>query len=65
MNFIGADLHKKSITLCVMDEKLKVTARKTVPCDQPDQIVEFFRRFQPFQVVVEATANYLWFVELV
>src|SRR6478672_8652087 len=27
MNFIGADLHKKSITLCVMDEKLEVTAR--------------------------------------
>ena len=64
MNFIGADLHKKSITLCVMDEKLKVTARKTVPCDQPDQIVEFFRQFRPFKVVVEATASYLWFVEL-
>ena len=64
MNFIGADLHKKSITLCVMDEKLKVTARKTVPCDQPDQIVESFRQSRPFKVVVEATANYLWFVEL-
>ena len=64
MNFIGADLHKKSITLCVMDEKLKVLARKTVSCDQPDQIVEFFRQFRPFKVVVEATASYLWFVEL-
>jgi transposase len=64
MNFIGADLHKKSITLCVMDEKLKILARKTVPCDQPDQILEFFRQFRPFKVVVEATASYLWFVEL-
>jgi len=65
MNFIGADLHKKSITLCVMDEKLKVLARKTVGCDQTDQIVEFFQQFRPFKLAVEATASYLWFVELV
>jgi transposase len=26
--------------------------------------VEFFRQFRPFKVVVEATASYLWFVEL-
>jgi transposase len=64
MHFIGVDLHKKSITVCVMDEKQSVLARKTLPCDQPDQIIEFFRRFRPFQVVVEATASYPWFVEL-
>jgi transposase len=65
MNSIGVDLHKKSITLCVMNESLKVLARKTIFCDQTDQIIEFFRQFRPFKVVVEATANYLWFVELV
>ena len=65
MNFIGVDLHKKSITLCVMNEKLKVLARKTLSCNQPEQIVEFFRQFRPFKVVVEATASYRWFVELV
>jgi len=65
MNFIGVDLHKKSITICVLNENLKVLARKTVFCDQSDQIVEFFRQFRPFKVVVEATASYLWFVELV
>src|SRR5271166_6379363 len=64
MNFIGVDLHKKIITVCVMNEKLSVVARKTLYCNQPDQIVEFFRQFQPFKVVVEATASYLWFVEL-
>ena len=64
MHFIGVDLHKKSITVCVMDEKQSVLARKTLPCDQPDEIVEFFRRFRPFQVVVEATASYRWFAEL-
>ena len=65
MNFIGVDLHKKSITICVMDEKRKVLARKTLACTQTDEIVEFCRQFRPFKVVVEATASYLWFVELV
>ena len=65
MNFIGVDLHKKSITVCVMDEKRKVLARKTFACTQTDEIVEFFRQFRPFEVVVEATASYVWFVELV
>ena len=65
MNFIGVDLHKKSITICVMDEKRKVLARKTLACTQTDEILEFCRQFRPFKVVVEATASYLWFVELV
>ena len=63
MNFIGVDLHKKSITVCVMDEKRKVLARKTLACTQADEIVEFCRQFRPFKVVVEAIASYLWFVE--
>ena len=65
MNFIGVDLHKKSITVRVMDEKRKVLARKTLACTQADEIVEFCRQFRPFKVVVEATASYVWFVELV
>ena len=65
MNFIGVDLHKNSITVCVMDEKRKVLARKTLACTQTNEIVEFFRQFRPFKVVVEATASYPWFVELV
>jgi transposase len=64
MNFVGVDLHKKIITVCVMNEKLSVQARKTLYCDQPEQIVGFFRQFPPFHLVVEATASYLWFVEL-
>ena len=65
MNVIGVDLHKKSLTVCVMDEKRKVLARKTLACTQTDEIVEFFGQFRPFKVVVEATASYVWFVELV
>jgi transposase len=64
MNFVGVDLHKKTITVCVMNENRTVLTRKTLYCNQPDQIVAFFRQCQPFTVVVEATASYLWFVEL-
>jgi transposase len=64
MNFIGVDLHKKIITVCVMDEKLSVVQRKTLYCAQPEVVVEFFRQHAPFNVVVEATASYLWFTEL-
>src|SRR5262249_42738584 len=65
MNSIGVDLHKQIITVCVMNDQLAVLARKTLQCCSPDQIVEFFKKFQPFQVVVEATASYQWFVALV
>jgi transposase len=65
MNAIGVDLHKKIITVCVMSDKLNVLARRTLYCNRPDEIVEFLRQFQPFKVVVEATASYYWFVELV
>jgi transposase len=65
MNFIGVDLHKKSITVCVMDQSRKVLARKTIYCKETTEIVAFFRKFRPFNVVVEATASYPWFVELV
>jgi transposase len=63
MNSIGVDLHKKLITVCVMDQKLKVLARATRSCNQPEKILEFFRAWRPFKVVVEATASYSWFVE--
>jgi transposase len=65
MNAIGVDLHKQIITVCVMNDQLAVVARKTLRCSNPDEIVEFFGQFQPFKLVVEATASYQWFVALV
>src|SRR5262249_45221654 len=65
MNSIGVDLHKQIITVCVMDDEFQVVARKTLYCNKPDAIVAFLEQFQPFNVVVEATASYHWFVGLV
>ena len=65
MSFAGVDLHKKTITVCVMDEKIAVKARKTLHCCEPETIVEFFRSLKPFNIAVEATASYQWFVDLI
>lgn len=65
MNYVGADLHKKTITVCVMDQHRKVLGRKTLYCVEPHQITAYLEAFRPFEIVVEATASYLWFVDLV
>jgi transposase len=68
MKYVGVDLHKQVISLCVVMQKLgrrAVVERKTLRCDQPEQIAAWFREQGPFQVTVEATSSYEWFVQLV
>jgi transposase len=43
----------------------RVVARRSLRCDQPKQILAFFPRLKPFQLTLEATSSYEWFVELV
>ena len=57
MNYIGIDLHKKSISICVVDQFRQVVSRKRFSCRKVDEIESFFREFRPFQGVVEATAS--------
>jgi transposase len=63
MNYVGIDLHQKTIVRCALDPDRRVVARRTFPCGDPDAILEFFRGLGPFQAVVEATASYEWPVE--
>lgn len=65
MNFVGIDLHKKTISLCVVDQGRKALDRKRFYCDNPERIVAFFEGIRPFQAVVEATASYEWLVSLI
>ena len=68
MNYVGVDLHKHSITVCVVVQEAtrrKITARATLRCCEPEKIREWFEHRVPFQVVVEATASYEWFLQLV
>lgn len=68
MKFIGVDLHKKTITLCVIkivDGQRQVVARRQFRCSHAAGIRKFFEQQESFQVVVEATANYEWFLLLI
>jgi transposase len=68
MKYVGVDLHKHSITVCVMEivrGKRKVTARRTFSCKRIEAIRAFFEKLEEFEVVVEATANYEWFFLLI
>jgi transposase len=64
MNFVGIDLHKKTISICVMNQERQVLHRKRFYCSNSEQIVTFFENLRPFQAVAEATASYEWLFKL-
>ncbi len=68
MLYAGCDLHKQTITICVVNQMRIVILRRTLACADEEAIRRFFeelRQREPFTVVVEATASYEWFVNLV
>jgi len=68
MKYVGIDLHKKTISACVVVkeyERRQVAARKRLECKDESAIAAWFRELGPFEVVVEATSSYEWFVKLV
>lgn len=67
MKFVGADLHKKSITLSVVelqDRKTRLIKNKRLSCRPTEKIREFLEELGEFQVTVEATIGYDWFAAL-
>ena len=65
MNYVGVDLHKQTISVCVVSQALERSHSRRFACDDELRIAEFFERLGPFEVVVEATASYEWFLRLV
>jgi len=68
MKYVGVDLHKHSIVLCVVvlaTGRPKVAERARFRCDGPEAVRAYFQQLGPFQVVVEATAAYEWFFVLI
>jgi len=66
MKYVGVDLHKQIIVLCVVmvvAGKRQVVARRKLACRDVAGVDEFFGRLGPFQVAVEATAAYEWFLK--
>jgi len=68
MFYVGVDLHKQVIKLCVIRVvrgKREIVARRRFACRETEEIRSFFETLGPFQVVVEATAAYEWFFLLI
>jgi transposase len=64
MRYVGIDLHKESITICVVDQDRNVLQSRRFACAHPDRILAFFRTLGPFVAVIEATASYEWLWQL-
>jgi transposase len=64
MHHVGIDLHKRTIVLCVVNDQLKVTHRRTFACAAVEDLRAFFAGLGPFRAVVEATASYHGLVAL-
>lgn len=65
MNFVGVDLHKKTIVMCVVNQARQVLQSHRLACADTSGVRQWFEKLGPFQVVVEATASYEWFVHLI
>lgn len=65
MKFVGIDLHKKTISVCVVTKERCVLERRRFRCLDSEGIREWFAKLGPFQAVVEATASYEWLVQLI
>lgn len=65
MLYVGVDLHKKIIMIVVVDQARKVVCSHRFFCSETQAIRKFFESLGEFQVVVEATASYEWFVQLI
>ena len=58
MLYVGIDLHKKTITICVVNQERQKVEQKRLACSAPEIIVSYFQKLGKFQAVVEATASY-------
>ncbi len=67
MKYVGADLHKKSISFCVVvidKRKTRVVQQKQMLCRDAAKIERFFESLGSLEVTVEATIGYDWFAAL-
>ena len=64
MKFVGIDLHKKSISVCVVNQGRQVLLRKAMACAESAAIRDFFAELGPFRAVIEATSSYEWLWQL-
>ncbi len=64
MKYAGIDLHKETITVCVMDQHRQVMDKRRFKCSGPDRILKYFIELGEYEAVIEATASYQWLARL-
>jgi transposase len=67
MKFVGADLHKKSITLSVVvmnGTKTQLVKNCKILCKDTSKLREVLQSLVPFKITVEATIGFDWFASL-
>lgn len=64
MKYVGIDLHKQTISVCIVDQARKVLQRRRMACAEMAGIAAFFGQLGPFEAVIEATASYEWLLKL-
>lgn len=64
MKYVGVDLHKQTLSVCVVDQSRTVLERKRLQCRDEQSIRKYLAALGEFRLVVEATASYEWFVRL-
>ncbi len=64
MKYVGIDLHKKTIALCVVNKDRKVLDRQRFLCVNSKCIKAYFEQLGSFEFVVEADGDsYEWLVQ--
>jgi len=64
MHYVGIDLHKRDLVVCVMDDDGATSKPVRMSCRDVPLVREFFENVGPFRAVIEASSSYRWLYDL-
>jgi len=64
MHYVGIDLHKCFMVVCVHDFRGHTVVQRRFECCKSADVARFFEKQKPFQAVIEASSSYRWLYDL-
>jgi len=64
MRYVGIDLHKAFLVVCVQDARGRSITRRRFSCSESGVVRRFFGKLTPFRAVIEASSSYRWLYDL-
>lgn len=61
---VGIDLHRRTVVVAAVSDSGDVQSPRTLECQNPAAILDYFRQLGPFRAVIEATGSYRWLYDL-